>query len=321
MMKKAGLDIGGYMTKAAWNGNTTTFLSAVGERFSGVGLGEVDGIQFESPSCVVGEDAIKYSRFSQHLQARDWYLSDQYRCLYYAALSELTKQSGEVFLVSGHPAKHWKADKDELKSVLSGDHTFQRVGRKPQTVTVTAKITAQGLGSLFNFIMDKNGMIHNESLAFAHLGVIEIGSRTTNLIHLNNLQTVDYETDTFALGGWDMVAVLKDTLTDKYKRISPDDFEVEKYLRAGWMMYDGRRVSIQREIDDAARAVASQVLSFISNKWKSPGAMELILVTGGSSKQTGIGKALSGQFSQSKLDDDPILSNAKGYLKLAQREE
>ena len=39
MMKKAGLDIGGYMTKAAWNGNTTTFLSAVGERFSGVGLG------------------------------------------------------------------------------------------------------------------------------------------------------------------------------------------------------------------------------------------------------------------------------------------
>ena len=318
-MKKAGLDIGGYMVKVAWNGNTTTFLSAVGERFSGVGLGDVDGIQFESPACVVGEDAVKYSRFSQHLQARDWYLSEQYRYLYYAALSELTKQSGEILLVSGHPAKHWKADKDELKSVLSGAHTFQRVGRKPQTVNVTAKITAQGLGALFNLLMDRFGIIHNESFAFSHLGIIEVGSRTTNLIHMNNLQTVDHETDTFALGGWDMVSVLKDALTDKYKRLSPDDFEVEKYLRAGWMMYDGRRVSIQRETDDAARAVASQVLSFISNKWKSPGAMEMILITGGSSKQ--IGKSLAASFAQSKLDEDPILSNAKGYLKLAQREE
>lgn len=239
--------------------------------------------------------------------------------MYYAALSELTKQSADILLVSGHPAKHWKADKDELKSVLSGEHTFQRVGRKPQRVRVTAKITAQGLGALFNLIMDKNGLIHNESLAFSHIGIIEVGSRTTNLIHMNNLQTVDHETDTFTLGGWDMVAVLKDALTNNYRRVSPDDFEVEKYLRAGWMMYDGKRVSIQREIDDAARAVASQVLSFVSNKWKSPGLMEMILITGGSSKQ--IGKALASSFAQSKLDEDPILSNAKGYWKLAQRED
>lgn len=319
MRKKVGIDIGGYMTKIAWTGNTAAFLSAVGERFSGVGLGEIDGIQFENPSCVVGEDAIKYSRFSQHLQARDWYLKEAYRYLYYAALSELTKVSCDLFVVSGHPAKHWKTDSEELKGVLNGEHTFQRVGRRVQTVNVISRITAQGLGALFNVIMDKNGMIHDEAFALSHLGIIEVGSRTTNLIHMNNLQTVDHETDTFALGGWDMVAVLKDALTDKYKKIAPDDFEVEKYLRAGWMMYDGKRVSIQREIDGAARAVASQVLSFVSNKWKSPGQMEMILLTGGSSKQ--IGKTLAASFAQSKLDDDPIFGNAKGYAKFAQRFE
>lgn len=315
-VKRAGIDVGGYMTKAAVNGNVFSFLSAVGERFQGFGLSDIDGIQFESPSCVIGENAVKFSRFASHQQKRDWYKEELHNRLFLAALSEITSGSCELFVVSGTPAKYWTADREDFKRVLTGSHTFQRVGRRTQTVNVTAKITAQGVGALFNLLMDKSGVIKDEKLACSHIGVIEIGSRTTNIIHLNELQMVDHETDTYQIGGWDMVNVLRDALTNQYSRIAPDDFQVEKYLREGVMMYDGKRVDIMPEINHASKIVADQILALANNKWKSSGSMELILITGGSSQK--IGKFLSRTFAQSQLDSDPINGNAKGYEKYAQ---
>lgn len=316
-IKKAGIDIGGFMTKVSTSGgNVTAFLSAVGERFQGFGLGDVDGIQFESPACVVGESAVKFSRFATHQQERDWYKKELHQRLFLAALSEVTSASCDLFVVSGTPAKFWNADKEEFKNVLTGSHTFQRVGRRTQTINVTAKVTAQGVGALFNLLMDKSGVIKNERLACSHIGIIEIGSRTTNIIHLNELQMVDHETDTYQIGGWDMVNVLRDALTNQYSRISPDDFAVEKYLRDGSMMYDGKRIDIYPEINHASQVVASQILAMANNKWKSAGSMELILITGGSSQK--IGTLLSMAFPQSQLDSEPINGNAKGYDKYAQ---
>lgn len=318
-IKRAGIDIGGFLTKVATGGNVTSFLSAVGERFSGFGLGDVDGIQFENPACVVGENAVKFSRFAQHLQARDSYKKEYYNRLFLAGLSEVTSASGDLLIVAGHPAKFWKSDCEDLKAVLSGVHSFQRVGRRNQTVNVSVKVTAQGMGALFALLMSKAGTITDERRALSRWGIIEIGSRTVNAIHVNGLQTVDHETDTFMLGGWDMVAMLRDALTDKYKRLSPDDFEVEKYLRAGWMMYDGKRVDISGEVNDAARMLAAQILGLVSNKWKSPGAMEEILITGGCSLV--VGTEIAKSFAQAQIDKDPINSNVIGYERFAQRFE
>lgn len=318
-VKRAGIDIGGFLTKVATGGNVTSFLSAVGERFSGFGLGDVDGIQFENPACVVGENAVKFSRFAQHQQERDWYKGELHQRLFYAALSEVTSASCDLFIVSGTPAKYWTSDGESFKQVLTGSHTFQRVSRRTQTVNVSARVLAQGVGALFNVLMDKNGTIRNEKLACSHLGVIEVGSRTTNIIHMNELQMVDHETDTYQIGGWDMVNVLRDALTNRYSRIAPDDFQVEKYMREGAMMYEGKRVDITPEINHASALIASQILASVNNKWKSAGSMELILITGGSSHQ--IGKALSTHFPQSQIDSDPVNANAKGYDKYAQRFE
>lgn len=319
MKCKAGIDIGGYETKICSKGRTQSFLSAVGDRFNGFGLGDVFGIHLEEPSCVVGEAAIKFSRFVQHLQARDSYKSDYYKKLFIAALSEITSASGDLVAVVGLPAKFWKSDSADLKSVLSGEHHFQRLGRRAQNIKVSATVTAQGMGALFNILMDRNGDIRDEKKALSRWGIIEVGSRTVNAIHVDGLQTVDHETDTFMIGGWDLVAILKDMLTDKYKHLNPDDFQIERFLRDGFMMYDGQKVDIQGEVRDASRMLSNQILGMVFNKWKSPGSFEEVLITGGCSLI--MGNYIAKEFLQAFIDKSPVFSNVQGYEKFAQRIE
>ena len=110
---------------------------------------------------------------------------------------------------------------------------------------------------------------------------------------------------------------LKGLLTDKYRHLDLRDFEVEKILREKSMVYDGKRVSVQAEADAAIQSVALQVQAFASQKWRSPGQMEMILITGGASKLAGV--AIAKAYPQAVIDTDPIFSNARGYRKYAQR--
>ena len=55
--KRVGIDIGYFQTKVVTPQVERAFLSVVGDRFSGFGLSDVDGIQFDDPAFVAGESA------------------------------------------------------------------------------------------------------------------------------------------------------------------------------------------------------------------------------------------------------------------------
>lgn len=315
----AGIDIGYRGTKAVSHDKTAVFLSVVGKRSEGFGLNAVDGIQFDDPEIAVGEIAAKYSQFDRRVMDREWYFSDVHEYLRFAAISELTDGCCEMNLVAGLPAKYWEKDREEVKKIFSREHTFKRAGRKQQTVKVSARIVPQGVGALFNYILDAKGHVRKdrEALAEGHIGVIDPGGNTTNIIHVNGLVTERHETDTFPVGGWDIVATLKSYLTDKFRDLYLRDYEVEALLKKDVMMYQGKKVDISEEVREAKSATALQILALASQKWKSPGSMDMIFITGGTSEV--LGDLLVDAFPQGQLDADPIFGNARGYLKYASR--
>ena len=319
MMKKAGLDIGYCRTKGVTgtkDADRFSFLSVASDTVETFGLSDVDGIQFDEPRCMVGESAAKFGGFVVRFESRDWYFSESYRQIYYAGLSSITGTSGDISLVTGLPIKFWKADGEAVKRVLSGEHKFKRKDRRNQTVNVSAVMTVQGFGALFNLFMNREGVISDERRAFAPMGIIDAGSKTTNLISVNDLTAVLDESDSFQRGGWDLIAALRDKLVSRFRDLDLTDFEVEAALINQRIIYRGQAVSLQDEIDDLVSAYCTQIKSFISQKWRSVGKMELILLTGGGAHL--LSNALKREFPQLVIDKDPIFSNAMGYFKYSQ---
>lgn len=318
-MKKAGLDIGYCRTKGVIGmkeSDRFSFLSVASDTVETFGLSDVDGIQFDEPRCMVGESAAKFGGFVVRFESRDWYFSESYHQIYYAGLSSITGTSGDVSLVTGLPIKFWKADGEAVKRVLSGEHHFKRKDRRNQTVNVYATMTVQGFGALFNLFMNREGVIADEHRAFAPMGIIDAGSKTTNLISVNDLTAVLDESDSFQRGGWDLIAALRDRLVSRFRDLDLTDFEVEAALIKGRIMYRGQTVSLQDEIDDLVSAYCTQIKSFISQKWRSVGKMELILLTGGGAYL--LCNVLKKELPQLVIDSDPIYSNAAGYYKYSQ---
>ena len=322
-IKRAGVDIG-YCRVKGVTGNRESdrfsFLSVVGELFSSFGLSDADGLQFETPPVIVGETAAKFSGFDVRMENRDWYFSEPYKHLLYAALSQVTGVSADVLLVTGLPAKFWKSDCQDVEKVLTGEHTFKRRGKKTQTVNVKSKITMQGFGALFNRLMNDRGEITlDERTALAPMGVIDAGSKTTNLLSILELTSKPEESDSFQRGGWDIVASLKELLIDRYRDLDLSDFEAETILREKSMVYHGRRLNLTDEVNAAIQKFTAQILGFVSQKWKNVGKMEMILLTGGCTFL--IGDAMRKAYPQLVVDADPIYSNAIGYYKYSQRLE
>lgn len=318
-MKKIGIDIGYCRTKGVSGAKVAdrfSFLSVVSDSVETFGLSEIDGLQFDNPAGMVGEAAAKFGGFVARYENRDWYFSDAYRRIYLAALSQATASSCDILIVSGLPFKFWFSDASALKNILAGTHTFKRRDRKTQTVNVRAVVTVQGFGAVFNHFMSWNGVISDERRAFAPIGVIDAGSKTTNLLSINDLTAIPDECESVQRGGWDLVTALRDRLVARYRDLDLSDYETERAMIDRSLRYKGEIVSLKTDVDEILAAYVTQIKAVISQRWRGAGKMEFVLLTGGGAYL--LASALKKEFPHLLVDSDPIYSNAVGYYKYSQ---
>ncbi len=321
----AGIDIGYSHTKVATQGLGKRFPSICGNveraRFSlngrdaGVMVLDIPG----DGKWVVGEGAMRVSRFRPRHEDRNWIDSEAYLRYYLAALTELTTGTyAEVQVVTGLPVTYYE-DRDKLVERLIGDFRVQREGRNWQKFRVhQVAVIPQPFGTLLREVLDDRGRIVNNELATGHIGVIDIGGKTTGYLSVDNLAEVPPETGSIDVGCWEALTLIRDTLNAKYPGLELEDYEVSSIVSNGaTVRYYGETHDVSEVVADALSPLAERILAQATTLWNSGARFDAILVTGGGAAL--VGAAICERFPHARIVKDSAFANAQGYYRFAQR--
>jgi hypothetical protein len=258
------------------------------------------------------------SRFVNRREDRAWIESAEYYQLFLAALSEVTNATvADLFVVTGLPVSFY-GDRAMLCEQLMGAHKVTREGRHAQTLKVgECRVIPQPFGALLAAALNNRGCIADHDLATGSVGVIDIGGKTTNLLSVKRLAEIGRETESVSVGAWDVVRAVRVFLADRCPNLEIRDHQVVNAIVAGQVRYYGESVNLRPVIDAALEPMANQVVSQASQLWNGGAGLDAILVAGGGALL--LGSLLKDHFRHARVVTDPILANAEGYWKLAQR--
>ena len=196
-MKVLGIDIGYGYTKGLTNRGRVLIPSMVGPteaiRFesdiltaNGKGIAlEADGRAF-----FVGEQAeLQSASASQTLDVTRTGSVEQ-KALFYAVASELVRTTDEaIAVVTGLPVLDFDdRHKADLRAMLKDKHVVKRQGKHQRRFVVEKVfIVPQAMGSLFALVLDRHGKLVDGDLAGGRVGIVDVGTLTTNYILVDRL--------------------------------------------------------------------------------------------------------------------------------------
>lgn len=319
-----GIDIGYSAVKAISGDRRVTFPSVVGSpdlaRF-GLLDGEARDIVLASPSgpLLVGGGAVEQSRFVARREDRAWIDSGEFYALFLAALSELSPAtSAGVALVTGLPVAFY-GDRGRLASVLNGEHRVARLGRRAQVFhIVECRVVPQPFGALLSLALDERGRVADASLA-GRAGVIDIGAKTTNILSVSRLRTLERETASVNAGGWDVVRAVRDYLSSECPGLDLRDHQLAEAIVARRITYYGEPVDLGPVVEPVLEALAGQVIATATQLWNGGAGLDAVVIAGGGALLLGERITRHAGFRRARVAPDPVFANALGFWKLSQR--
>lgn len=320
-MTDAGIDIGYNGTKVKTHRHLARFASIVGtperSRFGVNGAAETILLTVpDDGTWLVGDEAIRQSRFAPRLEDRRWIESAEYYRLMLAAFTEAAGGSATLRVVTGLPVAFFEQDKERLRQRFEGKHTVQRAGRRAQTLTVeTCRVIPQPFGALLGAAFDDRGRIADPALATGHVGVIDVGGKTTNLLSAHRLADIARETASVNSGAWDVVRAVREFLASECPDLDLRDHEIVQAIRARQTNYYDDVVDLTDIVDEALAALTREVIAQASQLWNSGARLEAILVAGGGAHL--VGPALQRHFRHARVVEEPVFANVTGYWKFA----
>jgi plasmid segregation protein ParM len=327
-----GVDIGYGYTKAVGEAAQVVFPSVVGKaeriRYESdlhrqLGLPGEPGIALvtEEGDRFVGELALLQSRVQWTLLDRSRVEDPSARLLFLAALSELAgdqKGTCQFHVVTGLPVK-WYGDRAKVVEQLQGKHIVQRVNgyKIVQRFSIAdVLVVPQPFGSLFNIILGPDGQIVDEGLARGRLGVIDIGTYTTDYVLVDSLRYVERGSGSISTGMSKGYQLVERSLLDTFG-LDLRMHEVDKVVRKGQVTIFGEERNIGWLVDPVFDALAEEILAHAGTLWGDGRDLSAVLVTGGGA--IALGERMGQRYAHAQILDDAPMANVRGFRKYGLR--
>ncbi len=314
-MIQIGFDPGYGNTKIYGNGGGVALPSHVAMK-QNAHLGRMEGMQTRRPplAVTVGERA-----FYVGAGAHDWGApvesldyarlsgSPEVRATLYAALSQYQRQHGAIAepitLMVGLPlgalGDEQKAIGTEMRSWLTGQHTWQ-ANDVPHCVTVEqVLVTSQATAALYDYVLDDDGRFLPDRASHLNeeIGVVSVGFNTLELMVIREKRPLAR----FTGGSKHGVRALLQTMNGNG---SYSLGELDDRLRAG--LTDSAALELWLS------GVSGQIEKLWGDRWR--GFAQIIMVGGGALL---LRSQLSGYFrGKCHIPDEPVLAVARGMHKL-----
>lgn len=244
------------------------------------------------------------------------------KALFYAVASELIPTNvEEVAVVTGLPVGDYDdRNKEALRRMLVGRHEVRRQGKRVRSFTVTGTyIIPQAMGSLFALILDRRGKLIDSDLAAGRVGIVDVGTLTTNYVLVDRLRYVEVGSDSITSGMGELLQkVAKDLKREYGLDWSLQLRKVDQAVRERAVEVYGDRVNITGLVIPHLDALADTILSKARTLWGSGVELKAVVLTGGGSHE------LAPYFRKAfphvrTVPGDPQFANVVGYLRAGLR--
>lgn len=242
--------------------------------------------------------------------------STEQKALFYAAASEL-QLDPKIAVITGLPVADFDArNRGALRHMLTGRHTVRRKrGAIRQFEVLGVYVIPQAMGSLFALILDKQGQLVDGDLAEGRVGIIDVGTLTTNFILVDRLRYVETGSDSITTGMAEaLTKVAKDLKREHGLDWSLKLRRVDQAVRERTVEVYGDPVNISAVVDRHLEAIADTVVSKARSLWGSGVDLKAVVLTGGGSVEFApyIRRAYP---HLRRAGGDPQFANVTGFLR------
>lgn len=210
-----------------------------------------------------------------------------YKILFMAALALSLGGSCTVEPVLSLPPRYYNR-KDAVKELLCGDYSFNVFDPKQKTWKrhnyivpyELMKIIPEGMGTVCSMVLNaRGGEYPNTDLHKKVVGIVDIGTYTTDLVMLDQLRLVKRGTDSIEQALSRLYEGIKEYADSEGVTIA--SYELDKVFKAGYFLKSGNRVPLAPVTHRWAQNLSEAIVAAIRSKWNGGNDVEQIIVTGG----------------------------------------
>lgn len=323
MIRPGSFDLGNGFCKLVTSTKELSFQSVISVEdqtatgFSAAGLSSNHDfvIEFRGKRWAIGDTVASHGLTPVTIRHRSRIETDFYQVLFAASLALGIGNSAEVQpIISLPPAAYW--DKDKQKKMLAGTYEVG-FGGKTLTYSVpieTIQVVPEGFGTAVLMCLDAKGKVTDSSLFNAKVGVVDIGTLTTDFLMFDKLKLIRKSTDSINHALSDLHEKLRTFVSSQ--GVDVDVWEADDTLRDGYYLKAGRRVSITTERGNWASDLTQAIAGQIRTVWSGGDEVEYIIVTGDGSPY--VAPLLAQEFehiyeiNSTEHGVEPWFSNAEG---------
>lgn len=273
-------------------------------------------VDFEDKSFFVGqtaENALDPADRTNTLSS-NWAYEDGHKALLFyvlaRALSGNNVEPGEnpinIRLVTGLPQAYYEAGAEKVVNLLSGTHRFRHAGKTWVVNLMDVQVVPQAMGAYYT----ATETLLNENQSTERVGVIDIGTYTTDFCLSENVQYHAYESGGTPIGVSTLVAQLKSVLS-RDLGFEYTDESVRKAFERREVLVRGETVAVGEQVDEVVTQMGKVLQKSLPGSWDT-NAMYLVLA-GGGGDQHFFGDFLRKEYPHIKVIDTPASAIVLGY--------
>ena len=282
-----------------------------------IGGSEEHAVQYGDWRFFYGDQAVLQSRIQSAIFDRSRVHDDTYKMLFVATLVELAKlvpQAEHINVITGLPVAFFGDRPDVVKS-FEGVHSFT-TDRTTEITVESVFVAPQPFGSLFRELLSERGKIANGDIERGRVGIIDVGTYTTDFIVSDELRYVQRASGSISIGWSKVITQLQMALGDRYT-LDLTPHEADRVVQDGEIRIRGEPISLQSLIDPAIAEMQAAVIARARDLWGSALALDMILVSGGGGPH--LYEGIREIYPHAHLVDDAFWANAEGLYRFGQR--
>jgi plasmid segregation protein ParM len=175
----------------------------------------------------------------------------------------------------------------------------------------------QPFGALCTAILGDDGRVVDADLAGRRVGVIDVGTYTTDYIVTDRMHYVGAKSSSITAG----LAAAYGAIADEIERHYGLELslpQVDEAVRNGYVKVEGRRQDVAHLTAPPLGDLADQIVAGVRERWKNARDIETILITGGGAVV--LQGRLSAHWPQARpASPTAAWDNARGFWRYGQR--
>ncbi|MEF7565970.1 plasmid segregation protein ParM [Bacillus infantis] len=295
---------------------------SIGEGITGKSL---DIKEYESGNAkgevfIWGNDVVKSEKLLSTYGSQDRYKQKYYSLLNEFALTEVLSDLEmdvleNVWVITGVPSEEKGTSVEEdLEKSLMGAHLIKVNGEDKIIKVSKVVILPQPVGTVMSLYLDEKGYVANEAYETDSVGIIDLGTGTSDLDHINELRRNEDDSLSIPLGMFDVYKRIEKYIKKQNPNadVTPQKVEAQ-FSSDSYVISKRAAVDITEVKEKALEEVAMDIKNAITQQWKTWDRFDSIIITGGGAST--LGRKLKQLIDDAAPVKESQTANATGFYR------